>query len=74
MATSLTLQLLLNVDASFIEGSHSGSCEAIVRDHRGYFITGSTSQIEHVADVVSAEAAALHEGLRLLQTLGCNNV
>ncbi|KAI4982641.1 hypothetical protein ZWY2020_023133 [Hordeum vulgare] len=67
-------QQLLNVDASFIEGFHLGSYGEIVRDHRGQFIAGSTSQLEHVTNVVSAEAAAVHEGLKLLQSLGCNNV
>ena len=51
-----------------------GSCGAIVRDHRGNFIAASTSRLEHVADVVYAEAGALLEGLKLLQSMGCNNV
>jgi ribonuclease HI len=47
---------------------------AIVRDHRGNFISASTARLEHVADVVSAEAAALLEGLKLVQSLGCNDI
>ena len=70
----LVAQQILNVDATFIEDLHSWSCGAIVRDHRGNFIAASTSRLEHVADVVSAEAAALLEGLKLLQSMGCNNV
>ena len=55
----LTVQQIINVDASFIEDLHTGSCGAIVRDHGGNFIAASTSRLEHVADVVSVEAAAL---------------
>ena len=51
---------------SFIEDLHGRSCGAIVRDHKGNFIVASTSRLEHVADVVSVEAAALLEGLKLL--------
>jgi hypothetical protein len=43
----LAAQQVLNVDASFFEDLHSGSCGAIVRDH---------------------------EGLKLLQSMGCHNV
>ena len=38
------------------------------------FIGTSTEKIEHVADIVSAEAAALVEGLKLAQNIGCNLV
>ena len=44
----LTGQLALNVDASFVEEDYSGSCGAIIRDHRGMFIAASTSKLEHV--------------------------
>ena len=70
----LAAQQVLNVDSSFIEDLHSGSCGAIVRDHRGNFIATSTSRLENVVDVISTEAAALLEGLKLLQSMGCNNV
>lgn len=70
----LAAQQVLNLDASFFEDLHSGSCGAIVRDHRCNFIAASTSQLEHVADDVSAEAAALLEGLKSLQSMGCHNV
>lgn len=63
--------LVLNVDASFVD-DHLGSCGAIVRDHTGAFIGASTAKLEHVADIVSAEAAALVEGLKLAQSLGWN--
>lgn len=69
---ALENQQILNVDASFCEEDYSGSCGAIVRDHRGNFISASTATLEHVADIVSAEAAALLEGLKLLQNLGCS--
>ena len=70
----LAAQQIINVDTSFIEDLHTGSCGAIVRDHRGNFIVASTSRLDHVADVISAEAATLLEGLKLLQSMGCNNV
>ena len=38
------------------------------------FIGTSTEKIEHVADIVSAEAATLVEGLKLAQKIGCNSV
>jgi ribonuclease HI len=70
----LSGQQVLNVDASFHVGDHSGGCGAIVRDSRGNFIGASTANLMHVVDVVSAEAAALLEGLKLLQSLGCSNI
>ena len=69
----LASQQLLNVDASFREEDHSGSCGAIIRDHKGNFIA-STSRIDHVADVVFAEAVALREGVKLAVSMGCNNI
>lgn len=71
---ALESQQILNVDASFCGEEYSGSCGAIVRDHRGNFISASTARLEHVADIVSAEAAPLLEGLKLIQNIGCNNV
>ena len=62
------------MDASFYVGEQSGGCGAIVRDNRGNFIGAATAKLTHVADVVCAEAAALREGLKFLQNLGCNNV
>ena len=64
----------MNVDASFREEDHSGSCGAIIRDHKGSFIAASTSRIDHVADVVSAEAVSLREGVKLAISMGCNNI
>ncbi|XBH73973.1 hypothetical protein VPH35_101004 [Triticum aestivum] len=66
--------LALNVDASFFEIEHTGSCGAIVRDIGGMFVAASTSKLEHVADVVSAESAALVEGLKLALNIGCNSI
>lgn len=70
----LEAQQVLNVDTSFREEDNSGSCRAIIRDHRGNFMAASTSHLEHVSDVVSAEAVSLLEGLKLIQRMGCNNV
>ena len=72
--TFLAGQLVLNVDASFTEGDYAGSCGAVIRDHRGSFMSASTARLEHVADVFTAEAAALLEGLKLARDTGCNNL
>ncbi|KAM3242197.1 hypothetical protein ACQJBY_054713 [Aegilops geniculata] len=66
-------QLVLNTDASFLD-DHTESCGAVIRDHLGYFIAASTAKLDHVADVVTAEAAALLEGLKLSQTIGAHNL
>ncbi|KAF7103189.1 hypothetical protein CFC21_104207 [Triticum aestivum] len=67
-------QAVLNVDASFIEGDYAGSCGAVIRDHRGSFMSASTARLEHVADVCTAGAATLLEGLKLARDTGCHNV
>ncbi|KAI5006664.1 hypothetical protein ZWY2020_033907 [Hordeum vulgare] len=72
--TVLAAQQVLNVDASFSEEDNTGSCGAIIRDHRGHFIVTSTSRLEHVVDVVSVEAVALYKGLKLVEIMGCNNI
>ena len=66
--------LALNVDAAFSENEHTGSCGAIVRDSGGMFVAASTSILEHVVDIVSAESAALVEGLKLALNIGCNSI
>jgi hypothetical protein len=45
-----------------------------VRDHNGGFIGASTARMEHVSDVVSAEAEAMRQGLLFIQGLGCSKV
>ena len=62
-------QLVLNADASFSEQEYSGSCGDVVRDHVGAFVGASNAKLEHVVDVVSAEAATLLEGLKLVLRL-----
>ena len=37
-------------------------------------MSASTARLEHVADVFTAEAAALLEGLKLARDTGCNNL
>jgi ribonuclease HI len=69
----LASRQVLNIDASFAD-DHSGSCGAVLRDSIGNFIGATTSKLLHVADVVSAEAAALLQGLKFTESLGCNNV
>lgn len=51
-----------------------GACGAILRDYRGLFVGAATAKLDHVADVLSAEAAALVEGLKLANMAGCNSV
>ena len=64
----------MNVDAAFSEDTYSGACGAIIRDNRGFFVAASTAKLEHVADVLLAEAAALVEGLKLANTVGSNSL
>lgn len=64
----------MNVDASFTEDDHTGSCGAIIRDSRGMFVGASTLGLAHVADIVSGESAALVEGLKLALNIGCNSI
>lgn len=72
-ARPLNGQLVLNTDASLLE-DHTGSCGAVIRDHLGFFVAASTSKLDHVADVESAEAAALLEGLKLACSIGANTL
>lgn len=67
-------QLAINVDAAFSPDDNTGACGAIIRDSGGQFIAAATAKLEHVADVVSAEAAALVEGLKLANIIGCNSI
>ena len=46
----------------------------MLRDNRGGFIRAATARLDHILDVVLAEAAALLEGLKLAQSIGCNNL
>ena len=59
----------MNVDAAFVVEDHSGSCGAVIRDHLGAFVGASTAKLEHTVDIVSAEVAALVEGLKLAASL-----
>ena len=55
----LAAQQFLNVDASFIEDLHTGSCGAIVRDHRGNFIAATRRVFPHVPPVDPVEIKAI---------------
>ena len=70
----MTGQQILHVDASYSEDDFTGACGAVLRDNRGGFIRAATARLDHIPDVVSAEAAALLEGLKLAQSTGCNNL
>ncbi|XBH97489.1 hypothetical protein VPH35_127150 [Triticum aestivum] len=67
-------QMIINVDVSFSEGDYAGSCGVVIRDHRGNFMSAVTATLEHVADIETAEAAAILEGLKLAKETGCHNV
>lgn len=71
---ALVGQTIVNVDASFSDRDFSGSCGAVIRDHAGAFLAAATAKLTHVPAVVSAEAAALYEGLKLATRMGCNNL
>ena len=60
--------------ATFSNGDYSGSCGMVVCDHRGKFLAAASAKQEHVVDLVSAEAAALFEGLKLGQSIACSNI
>lgn len=72
--TFLARQLILNVNASFTEGGYVGSCDAVIRDHQGSFMSASTVRLKHVANVFTAETTALLKGLKLRRDTGCNNL
>jgi hypothetical protein len=48
--------------------------QAIIRDHRGFFITASCCGIPFVSDASIAEARALRDGLLLAVLMGCNKI
>ncbi|XP_071680144.1 uncharacterized protein [Lolium perenne] len=64
----------LNVDACYDVNSGTGSCGAIIRDHRGMFIGACNRTIPFVSDAPSAEAMGLHDGLLLAGQVGCNRI
>jgi ribonuclease HI len=64
----------LNVDASFDADDLRGATGAVLRDSNGLFIAASTSKLESVHDVLSAEIHALKQGLILAQIIGCNRI
>jgi hypothetical protein len=64
----------LNVDASFYAEYFSGATGAVIRDDHGGFFTGSCCSLPSVADVVSAEARALRDGLLLAGQVGCSKL
>jgi len=62
----------VNIDASFDEGTGSGSTGVIIRDWTGGAIAASHTFLPYLVDVPMAEAFALKEGLLLAQHAGCN--
>jgi ribonuclease HI len=64
----------LNTDAAVNLDSREASTGCIIRDSSGQFLAACRIQIEGVIDVTTAEAQALRDGLRLAETIGCNNI
>jgi ribonuclease HI len=64
----------LNVDVCYDVNSGTGSCGAIIRDHRGMFIGACNRTIPFVSDAPSAEAMGLRDGLLLAGQIGCNRI
>jgi ribonuclease HI len=63
----------MNVDACFMEDG-CGATAAVLRNHHGQALAGSSSLVSHVLDAHSAEAMALKNGMMLADQLGCSNI
>ena len=66
--------LKLNFDAGFDSDSGTGATGAILRDHTGFFVAASCSNIPFVQDAATAEARGLRDGLLLANEMGCNKI
>jgi ribonuclease HI len=64
----------VNTDAAVDLDSRVASTGCIIRDSSGQFLAACRAQIEGVLDVVTAEAQALRDGLRLAERIGCNHL
>jgi len=64
----------VNIDASFDEGTGSGSTVVIIRYWTGGAIAASHTFLLYLVDAPMAKAFALKEGLLLAQHAGCNRL
>ena len=64
----------LNFDAGFDSDGGTGATGAILRDHTGFFVAASCSNIPFVQDAATAEARGLRDGLLLANEMGCNKI
>jgi hypothetical protein len=64
----------VDIDASFDEGTGSGSAGVIIRDWMWGAIAASHTFLPYLVDAPMAEAFALKEGLLLAQHVGCNRL
>jgi len=64
----------VNIDASFVSASRSGSGGAVIRDDSGKILEASSKFYEHIPDVVTAEAMAARDGLLLARACGHEKV
>ena len=66
--------LKLNVDASFLPNTGTGSIGSIIRDSGGNFVAACCDSNAHAIDVASMEALALLAGLKLVEQIGGQSV
>ncbi|CAM0910766.1 unnamed protein product [Alopecurus aequalis] len=66
--------LKLNVDASFLPDTGTGSIGSIIRDAGGNFVAACCDSNAHAIDVASMEALALLAGLKLVEQIGGQSV
>ena len=64
----------VNIDASFDEGTGSGSTSVVIRDWTGGVIAASHTFLPYLVDAPMLEGFALKEGLLLSQHAGCNRL
>lgn len=64
----------VNVDAAFHEDEGMGATAAVIRDEKGNFLAAQCKLIPYAADVVTTEALAMSDGLKLANSLGFNRV
>ena len=62
------------MDASFDADDLRGTTGAVLRDCHGSFIAASSNKLDFVLDAMSAEIAALKQGLQLALSVGCNRI
>ncbi len=57
----------VNVDATFNVDERNGASGVIIRDHNGHAVAASSTWYEFVPDILTAEAYACRDGVRLMK-------